>query len=435
MYIENKVISSLKQQIVVVPWNNIKKQISRKLVDYLLSRVRSGRKKIEYKLDLLIPNRIIMCEHPVFRKIFFIREGVWPKILYEIKKWLLNKIRTEGIGEEVHKILDVVQSKVMQLAANQKIKVLKKHIEENLEEELYSSITGSKLKELYEGTEFEKNTLDIIIKSLLSSLKNSRKGLRPFSMPGSIASDKVSNLYFGEEYDAKDLVMLAYYLISSVCIGQNIAIYLEGGEIENIIEEIKECILLGKFRAWHVTGELLKEFKIGSHEREKPFIVLSKFLIKILELYDEVLQENSAEANRIRKIINDLKESYGLLYVVPDFKGERTVITVPRLDNFISHWLEKPDRRKIIKNFLYTIYFFLNKVYSKAGTLKSKVDSAERILINYLELFLKTLIEHNILDWQSLRRIHDCLLELSITFDLPVNFGYVKQLEMICVAP
>ena len=158
-------------------------------------------------------------------------------------------------------------------------------------------------------------------------------------------------------------------------------------------------------------------------------------VLKLMEIYEEIIG-HARESNslRLKSLIEDIKESFGIIYVVPDFKGERTILSIPKLDNFLRNWLENRERKKLLQNFFTNINIFLYKVQSTARKRNAqlKVENMEKVLTNYMEIFLKTLIEHNTIHWQSLRGIIDILMSLSIEFDVPINLIFLRKFEEEC---
>lgn len=425
----------LKREIEVLSWENIKQEILGKITKFIFNKLKG--KKASFDPKLLVPDHLAVLLHPVFRKLCA-GEGVWPNILGQIRKIIIRDLQSKGLVKRTEEIVSEVENEIKSSMAvrNIKDKKLRDLIEDLLRRKLYESGVEEELESLYFSLDdlFEGDLTGFIAMKFMDSIRKSKEGLRPFIIPGSITRGKAFNLYYGEKFEGKELVQLASALLNSICIGDSIAIYLEGGEIENIVDEIKERVLMRKFRARHIDRELFSEFIIRPAESDKPYIVLAKFLLKLMEFYKEALKESRADEMEIlRRIISDIKESYGLLYVVPDFKGGRFVIPLPRLDRFIGSWLENDDRRKVIKGFLYSLYNFLREASSKARREKktSIIDTAEKILVNYLELFLKTLIEYDTIHWQALRAIIDILLELSINFDTPIDLWFMKRLELM----
>lgn len=425
----------LKKEIVVLNWERIKQEILGKAIKFILNRLKG--KKISFDAKLLIPDRLVILQHPVFRKLCA-GEGVWPNILGQIRKIITKELQARGLVKKLEEIISDVENEIKGLMVERNIKgrELRALINDLLRRKLYESGVEEELESLYFSLDdlFEGDLAKFIAMKFMDSIRKSREGLRPFIIPGSITRGKAFNLYYGEGFESEELVQLASALLNSICIGDSIAVYFEGGEIENIMDEIKERILTGKFGARHVGRDLFHEFWIRPTEDEKPYIVLAKFLLKIIEFYKVALEESRAdEAEILSRIVRDIKDSYGLLYVVPDFKGERSIIPLPKLDRFIGSWLENDEKRNVIKGFLCSLYNFFGKIYFRARREKKSamVENAERVLVNYLELFLRTLIEYNTVHWQSLREMTDILLQLSINFDTPIDLWFIKRLELM----
>jgi len=424
---------ALEKEIIPVEWNEIRNEIVNNLVKYIINTIKG--KKTTFNERLLIPRGLVILSHPVFNRLCA-GEGVWPNILGMINRVMGKKIKERGLYVKAEKLVLRATNSIIEHADVKRIsdKKLRSIIKEEVERALFESGLEAELESLYLEIDdfFEGGLINFIYNKFSSSLREARKGLRPIIIPGSITRGKAFNLYFGEAFSSGELLSLAYMLLSSICIGDNIAIYLEGGKVENIMDEIKEKILMKKFDSRHVTGDLLKEFKIRPSESEKPYIVLVKFLLKLMEFYENALKEaNKEESDLLAGIIEDIKNSHGFLYVVPKFKGERSVIPLPRLDRFIGYWLENKKKRQIFKGFLDGLYSFLGRVYSRARKERkqSHVENAEKVIANQLEYFLKMLIENNIIHWQSLRAIIDIVVELSTDFEIVTNLWPIKYLE------
>ena len=418
---------SLEKEIKIRSWEDIRNDILNNLTKYILTGKSDNLKKI------LVPD-IVEFEHPVVRTLLM-GEGLWPNIIGSIRKKIFEEISRRGIDNVIVEIASEIR-KSLEIRPKKKIsRNVKNKIKNTLESILYSQGIESNLEAIFDSINdfFEGDIIEFIAKSFISSISK-LASLRPFIFPGSIAEEKVYNLYYGEDFKADELIDMFIMFIKSVSIGNHIAIYLEGGAISEITEDIKERLLMTQFGSRHIIGRALSRLKIGKHENDKPYVVFTKFLIWMFDVYEQYLSGNE-EAGRLQQILEDIKECHGLIYVVAKFKGDRTTVLLPKLEGFYMIWLENKKARRALRALLYEISEFLEAAYSSARKIKKEsiIENLERVIANYLEIFLRTLIEYGEIHWESLRRIIDILIEISIHFDVSFDFRVIKYFEFATV--
>ncbi len=309
-----------------------------------------------------------------------------------------------------------------------KLKEERARVAKNVEKMLKGE--GDYLELLNESINLLEEIRDRAIERIVEAIRKSKMGVRPIHVPGSIASSEIPNLYFGEKYDERSLGEMSLRLIRSICIGNSVAAYLEGGTLEDLLEVIKEDILRNYgVGERHILENGLKELKISGIESSRPYIVLVKFLIWLFEKYDEERDEKMKSL--LEAVIKDLKVAYGLIYFTPGgTKEDWNTMVLPRLERFISGWLEDSRRRAVIRDFAWGLYRFVGAVFERAGRLR-ETDKARNmldLLFNYVDIVLKQMVETGKIVWEPLRRVVDLIVEISLRYDVPMSLHFVNHL-------
>ncbi len=258
--------------------------------------------------------------------------------------------------------------------------------------------------------------------------------------PGSVASTEAGNLYFGEKYDKEKVCRLSAWLLNSICIGQDIAVHFSNEDLQQGLREL----LMRKYTSKHASLEKLKIHRV---EGDKPFTVLTKFMLWLFTLVED--EECSSHVENLLRL---LKETEGVVFVVPSKeeveerdkgvagRGRRRmeerekvrkereyVIPLPRLDFFVSRWLEIPERRKVLERMRDSLYSFMKKVEEKAGGWRA-AENQLKLLSTYSEIFYAGLLRSSFADPEPLRRIVDLAIELSSAYEIGVDLSFVKEL-------
>ena len=261
---------------------------------------------------------------------------------------------------------------------------------------------------------------DKAVRYIYEKTSDPAMGLRPVHGPGCASKTEVRNLYFGENYSRSQLQQLACETLSSICFGYSVSFYFENEELQLIIKR-----LLAKQGAEHFD---LRELKVLPSENDKPHVILVKF---ILWIYEKFLQaQDFEEKNLLKVIIQKLKETTGKIYVAPRReKEEYSTLPLPSLHFFVSWWIEKEEKRTALHKMMNEMFDFYQKVRKEAirRKLENKVENSSKILANELEILCKHILETGVIDYNSLRRIEDILVELSLNFEKPLHLASMRE--------
>jgi hypothetical protein len=260
---------------------------------------------------------------------------------------------------------------------------------------------------------------DKAVRYIYEKASDPAMGLRPVHGPGCAGRTEARNLYFGENYNQTQLQQLAYETLSSICFGYSVSFYFEDEKFQLIIRR-----RLANQGAEHFD---LGELKVLPSENDKPHVILVKF---ILWLYEEFQRQNSEEKNLLKVIIQKLKETTGKIYVAPGKeKEEYLTLPLPSLHFFVSWWIEKEEKRTALYKMMNEMFNFYQEVRKEARRrkLENKVENSSKILANELEILCKHILETGMVEYNSLRRIEDMLVELSLNFEKPLHLASIRE--------
>jgi len=325
--------------------------------------------------------RLIRLRHPLFRGTKLVN---WPNIARERRDYLKLKA-----GELLKKFKDEMQQR------------------EDLEEIMQVA------RRYREG----------FVNDMISKAGDPEKALRPYHAPGSLSISEARNLYFGEKYGVDELLKMFQQLSDSICIGDSVAVYFEGGEAHRILKRY-----LGMHVREHIDGDLLqRELRIGRFESGKPYIVLVAFL---LWLYDRFSRAGEyEERDMLRRILEELKIAAGLLYFVPGLdRAEYSTTALPSLHHFLSNWVENESRRRNLEALLGEVFHFSKDVLVAAmrRNERKRAEAELKLLAHNLEIFCKSLLETGALDRLALRRLVDIVVDLSLRYETPANLKFCR---------
>lgn len=243
-----------------------------------------------------------------------------------------------------------------------------------------------------------------------------KRDLRPIHMPGSVGFREARNLYFGERYDEKALLKSATKLLSSICIGPNVAICFAD---EFLQRDLRKCISdFGQ----HILGRDLRELMIHDIENDKPYICVLKLL---LWLYDH------AKARGYSHVIDLIRKTEGMIYFAPGVeRAKYSTIPLPRLDVFFHTWLDKTDRRNVLKTMRDTLYHFTQRVRINARRKKETKIAQDKLnlLTTYYDMLCERVLKSCLIDLELLRRMTDIVLELSERYNVHMSLSFIKGL-------
>ena len=235
-------------------------------------------------------------------------------------------------------------------------------------------------------------------------------------------------MYFGEKFEKEQLLRLAERFLLSLCIGNWIAVYFERDTLIHVQENLRHLVL-EKFPEGEgcIPPNALGSLNISAIESSRPYTVLVKFLIWLYKNYDA--EKNPSRKRLLQQIIEDIKNSTSMLYLMPRTKSEYMLIIIPSLNIFTSLWLENDKRRKILEAFSRHTYIFINRVLGKAGVKeRRKAENELEILVNALELFYRDLVESGRISYEPLRKAIDQIIYLSQRYQVPYTLSFMKYL-------
>lgn len=233
--------------------------------------------------------------------------------------------------------------------------------------------------------------------------------LRPAVIPASVGRDEIPNIYLrGESYNRDDRMILAYKLLRSIPVGRNISIFLEG-DFHNYLK----MLLRRKLNKTELTS---KDIKSSEWELSQPYVTLTRLLVWLRnELWDEMLRDN---------IVELMRSSSGVIYF------DSYVHSFPQLNRFVEIWLEKEGNKVILEGMLDSIMNFSNKSY---GIGKKAVEGKIELLYSKLNFLTMRLIEGSNVEWESVRRIFDSIIDIIETLrkqgqEVKANLYFISQL-------
>lgn len=369
-------------------------QISFRTTGEIVDKIRQEHKKIKEKTYRIPPkevskaakairNEICDCIHPLVKKML---------------DWGYLKGRTE-YGRMLEGVIEDLLIKNIESSAE--VKMLERKIEE-----------------FKEG----------ILKDICKIVKGLGGDLRPLHAPGSVSRNEARNLYFREVYNKQALSQLGTWLLSSICVGKSFAVFFKN---ETLRDEMS-TELLRNFKAFHILSRHLRKLCIHPLEMNKPYLVFLKFLLWIYERYET---ESEADAKgRLHRILNLLKETEGIIYFAPGKdKAKYSTIPLPRLDFFLSNWLEVEKRKNALKRARDSLYYFMQDVIRSAAKKKERKLAQDKLelLATYYDMFCTELLRSGFISYESLRRIINLVVELSDRYkDIYVNLSFFKELTL-----
>ena len=239
-----------------------------------------------------------------------------------------------------------------------------------------------------------------------SELTQSKKGIRPAMIPGSVAKTEARNLYYGDEsYSTDDTVQLALMLLKSITVGSSVSVYFE----REFGEFIKEISKHGGFD--------MEEIGATQFESSYPFVTLVHLLIFVYE-----------NAGKDRGEVEQLMlQTSGVLYLTPGKKQHEKYMTfaVPSLRAFLNGWLMDEKKRDSLKKMFKAANGMASRSFAKSKKVRGDLDK----MYNYLEIIATHLIDNGSIPWQPLRQLIDSLI--SEAFDLEagsVYLGFVRDM-------
>ena len=254
------------------------------------------------------------------------------------------------------------------------------------------------------------------------SLKVSGGDLRPLHAPGSVSRNEARNLYFGEVYSVHALSKLGKWLMRSICIGPNIAVYFNNQDLREDIQEE----LIREFGSYHVLNRDLSRLKINRTENREPYLVFIKFL---LWLYGHM------KVGRLSPhIVELLKQAEGVIYLAPGKdKVNYSTIPLPELDFFFSNWLEITERRKTLERMRDSLYFFMQDVEKNARRARELKVARNKLnlLITHYNALCAYLLRSSFISHEILRWIINLILELSDRYNVDISLSFVKELTSL----
>ena len=238
--------------------------------------------------------------------------------------------------------------------------------------------------------------------------------------PGSVALKEAGNLYFGEKYGEEELSKASSWLLNSICIGREIAVYFTD---ENLNKTIRRT-LIKEFNSKHVKEENLATLKIHPSEEDKPHVVLIKFLLWVY------MRVESDKQFSTQDLLFMLSKTEGVIFIVPDDgKPRESMIPLPNLDFFTREWIEVPERRRILESMRDSLYEFMIEVESdNSQSEKKRIKNKFKLISNNLEVFCRDLLRQCFINPEPLRRIVDLTIELSSEYVVKPNLSFIKEL-------
>jgi hypothetical protein len=276
-----------------------------------------------------------------------------------------------------------------------------------------------RLKDVSDRNSLE--TLMHLLNELIDKVKNSlmdfvinkkilgnNSDLRPIMIPASSGRDEIINIYLvNENYNEEDRISLAYKLLSSIPVGQNISIFFEGD-----FHDYLKSLLRRKLGKTMLSSE---DINSSRWELSQPYVTLARLLVWLRnQLWEDILRDNAVEL---------MKASSGIIYF------GSSVQIFPQLSRFVEIWLEKERNKTILESMLDSIKKFSDNSY-RIG--KKAVEGEIELLYDKLNFLMMRLIEGS-LEWESLRRILDSMLDMAERLrkqgnDVRFSLHFISQL-------
>jgi hypothetical protein len=264
-------------------------------------------------------------------------------------------------------------------------------------------------------------TLMHLLNELIDKVKNSlmdfvinkkilgdNSDLRPIMIPASSGRDEIINIYLvNENYNEEDRVTLARKLLSSISVGQNISIFFEGD-----FHDYLKSLLRRKLDKTMLSSE---DINSSRWELSQPYVTLARLLVWLRnQLWEDILRDNAVEL---------MKASSGIIYF------GSSVQIFPQLNRFVEIWLEKERNKTILESMLDSIKKFSDNSH-RIG--KKAVEGEIELLYDKLNFLMMRLIEGS-LEWESLRRILDSMLDIAERLrkqgnDVRFSLHFISQL-------
>jgi len=264
-------------------------------------------------------------------------------------------------------------------------------------------------------------TLMHLLNELIDKVKNSlmdfvinkkilgdNSDLRPIMIPASSGKDEIINIYLvNENYNEEDRVTLARKLLNSIPVGQNISIFFEGD-----FHDYLKSLLRRKLDKTMLSSE---DINSSRWELSQPYVTLARLLVWLRnQLWEDILRDNAVEL---------MKASSGIIYF------GSSVQIFPQLSRFVEIWLEKERNKTILENMLDSIKKFSDNSH-RIG--KKAVEGEIELLYDKLNFLMMRLIEGS-LEWESLRRILDSMLDMAERLrkqgnDVRFSLHFISQL-------
>jgi len=250
---------------------------------------------------------------------------------------------------------------------------------------------------------------DIVIeRTLVKRILEAAGDLRPIVMPASVGRSEIPNIYLvSENYNEEDRISLAYKLLSSIPVGQNISIFFEGD-----FHDYLKSLLRRKLDKTMLSSE---DINSSRWELSQPYVTLARLLVWLRnQLWEDMLRDNAVEL---------MKASSGIIYF------GSSVQIFPQLNRFVEIWLEKERNKTILESMLDSIKKFSDNSY-RIG--KKAVEGEIELLYDKLNFLMMRLIEGS-LEWESLRRILDSMLDMAERLrkqgnDVRFSLHFISQL-------
>jgi len=330
-----------------------------------------------------IISEVCKCNHPVANKLI---------------DWGNLKGRAKNT-KRLRQIIETLLTKSLPSKPDERLKMVK---------EIDSCIKGLN-KELMEGIE--------------QKIKSAKKGISPLHVPGSVTHDEARNLYLEESYNDQALLQSAHRVLSSICIGDDIAIYFASDELRDALnEDLRRTLGLR-----HVVDENLLNLKVYPRiEEDKPYLIFMKFL-----LWLRGRAEVSEEKKRLSRILDLLRETEGTIFFTPDRERMKySTIPLPKLDAFFLYWLDIEERRRVLVQMRNELYRFMDDVLNSAGKVgeRKKAKNELELLAVAYDIFSRELIRSSFIVHEPVRRIVDIVVELSLRYGVSANLHFLRNL-------
>ncbi|MEM2169765.1 MAG: hypothetical protein QW186_08215 [Candidatus Bathyarchaeia archaeon] len=276
------------------------------------------------------------------------------------------------------------------------------------------------VKDLEELTYLLRELRRAVIDFIERRVSDVKQGLGHIHAPGSVAKSEARNLDFGERFAADDLYKLALRLCSSIAFGESIGIYSED---ESFMRKMRQLIeSLGFGLPFRIEEKKLKEIGIQEHDRDHPYVVLLKFIMWLRDRID--VEENPEKRKICLSILDMLRSNTISMFFMPEEKERWRTISIPRLDFFISNWIQRDEKRKDLKALVDNIDIFVRDALRKLREKKEvkKAKNTIDMLMNNYEILCRQLIEYGVPDFYALRNIMDIVVDLSVRHDIRFHF-------------